>query len=256
MVKYMNKISSIIKDIKQQQINSTKEDNEKLKKEYRKILFMLIALISDSYIKYSNSILKIERMKTLNEIEKELIKYKKLLINSQNHIITTSLHNNFINAYDSHYELLRKFKNVDVDKRIFNDGEINAIIQAEYYKKTLDKRIYDNTSIILNQTYDIIDDSLKNDKNLEDIIIPTNDLFNITLVDLEERLLNTESTRIFNNAQGSIFKDFAISHLIWCSTLCENTCSECASNDGHPFSINDIDMIPLHSRCNCYWEIA
>lgn len=250
-----NIINNKIKELKQRQINYTTNDNKKLEEECKKILPIILALLSSQYIKYSSSNFKLQRMVIMKEIERNLVKIKKQAEESQSKIIIASLMNNFNNTYSSNFNLLKLYKDISVNKRDFTEEQINKIIQSKFYDKNLDKRVIDNTALVLNKIYKIINDYLSNSKPLDKTIIDVNKTFD-TLNGLGKRLLDTESTRIFTTAQDEVFSDFGITEVMWCAELCQNTCSYCAGQSGEIYPINDKPLIPAHANCNCYWEIV
>lgn len=251
-----NIINNKIKELKQQQINTTKANNKKLESEIKKILVSIIAILSSLYLKYDNASRNLQKVKVLKELEKELTKYKKQLDIATRCIIYDSLYNNFQDTYNKHVELLRQYNKLEVDKNSFSKVDIDKIIQKKFYGKTLNKRIGDNNDLIMNKTYKTVTDSLKKDTPLDGILKDVNTIFGITAIGMGERLLDTENTRIFSEAQNKALEDSNTTHLIWCADLCENTCDYCAGNDNQIFPIDDKPEIPAHANCNCYWEIV
>lgn len=254
----MNNINYEIQRIKQAAINKANEDNEKLKAEYKKILLIILAILSELHLRLqvSNSISRRQKLKVLIEIEKQLTKYKKILEDSQKEIVSISLRDIYKNTYDKHYDVLNILKETTKDNRKFTEDAINIIIQERFHGKQLNKRIDDNTTIIFNKTYKTINDNLKNNKLLDNTVSDVNKIFSTSMVAIGLRLLMTEQSRMFDKAQNLVFKDFGIEYVQWCSALCRNTCEYCASMDGEIFAINDKPIIPAHSRCNCYWELV
>lgn len=241
-----------IKDIKQQQIDYTQEGKNKIKKEYEKIMLLILALLSEKYLKYYNTGFKLNKMQVLKEIEKELIRYKKELQKEQRSIINSTLQYIFMDTYNQHNKLLEAYRNINSKKDISED-EINSIINKIFFDKTLEKRITDNTGLIMNKTYKTINDAFKKSEELGNTITDVNKIFTTIAENLNNRLLETEQSRVFTDAQVYSYKNFGIDLVKWCNSLCPNTCNYCTSMNGQVFSIDDEILIPAHSHCQCYW---
>lgn len=248
----MSSIDKKIKDIKQQQINYTQEGKEKLNNEYEKTLLLILALLSEKYLKYSSVGLKLSKMQVLKEVERELIKHKKELEKEQKNIINSALQYIFMDSYNKHNQVLKAYKHVNSIANI-SEREIDIIIHKMFIDKTLNKRINDNTAMIMNKTYKVINDSLKNNGDLSNTITDISKIFSNTAVNLGNRLLETEQSRLFSDAQVYSYKNFNIDLVQWCNSLCLNTCNYCSSMNGQVFSIDEEILIPAHSNCQCYW---
>lgn len=248
-------INKKIKEYKQQQIDKTNEDNKKLENEIKKILVVIIAMLSELYLKYNSSTRNLQQMKILQQLKKELVKYNKQLDKITKTIVYDSLRTNFLDTYDRHVELLKQYNKLQLDEKTYNKDEIKKIIQKKFYGKTLDKRIIDNNSLIMNKIYKTAEKSFKGNKPLDSILNDVSKIFTITAVGMDERLLNTESSRVFSEAQNKALEDSNITQLLWCADLCQNTCEYCAGNDGEAFPINDKPEIPAHANCNCFWTL-
>lgn len=250
----MDSINNSLKNLKEQQIQGTEEKKNQLEKEFKEKMFILIGILMSLSAKYNNSNSEYTKLKIKRNIKEELNKYKNFLIKYQNNFIGKALRNTFDSSYNELYAILKLLYNNDIFKSNFTEESINKIIHSKFFDKTLNERITDNTSMMFNKMHKEINEKITTEDPTLFIAI-LNDDFD-SLIKIENRLLDTEETRLFNEAQKKAFEDFGIEHLIWRSVLEANTCAECASRDGKPFSIDDIDMIPLHSNCNCYWEIV
>lgn len=250
----MNNVNTSIKKIKEQQIQTSEENNKELEKKINEILLILIGLFTTLSMNYNMSN-KYRQLRIMKNIERELIKYRKFLVDYQKEFLEKTLKSTFNKNYNELYMVLKLLYNNDIPKSTFTEESIDKIIHSKFFNKTLNKRIADNTTLIFNKINKEVSTKIIEDIDTTAIVEVLNNNFD-SLIKIENRLLDTEDTRLFNEAQKKAFNDFGIEHLIWCSVLCKNTCSKCASNDSQAFSIKDIDMIPLHSRCNCYWEIV
>jgi len=254
----MNSVNNSIRSLKEQQIKVTEEKKKQLEKKFNEVLFILIGLLT-TLSRNSNTLSKYKQFRIIKDIERELVKHRKILVDYQKEFLYETLRNNFNENYNELYMILKTFYGNDIKKSTIIEDVINKIISSKFFDKTLDKRIVDNTTLTFNKINKELSNKLVSDNentNITTVIIGALNTNFDSLTKTQKRLLDTEDTRLFNEAQKKVFRDFGIENLIWCSVLCENTCSECANNDGQPFSIEDIDMIPLHSRCNCYWEIV
>ncbi|MBZ9688394.1 minor capsid protein [Clostridium estertheticum] len=73
-------------------------------------------------------------------------------------------------------------------------------------------------------------------------------------VNVSNRLIDNEVSRIFNMALIEVYKEMGVERVMYNSVLDINTCSECASNHGEVFNIDDAIDLPLHVRCNCFYS--
>ncbi|MFL0194828.1 minor capsid protein [Clostridium sp. WILCCON 0269] len=252
----MNKLvkNEIVK-IKKEMMDKANGDVEEIKKEYKKYLLILIALISDYYNRHisGGKISNFRKNIIMNDLEKEIKEYANELYDFQYEFFINELKDIYEETYFKNLEVLNDVKQMDVKGELIPE-EIGKIINANYQGSTITNRLQNNITEFAESIYNKINRNILNRKTLDEMITDISNVFEISTYS-SKVLLNTEQTRVFTAAQEKLFADYKIEKGMWCADVCQNTCMYCEAMDGKVFRLDDKNRpgIPAHPNCNCCW---
>lgn len=249
-----NSVKEEIVKIKKEMHNKNYNDEE-VKKEYKKYLLILIAVMSDYYNRYASEgkISNFRKNIIMHDLEKKIKEYAEELYNFQIDFMTNELKDIYEETYFKNLEVLNEAKNIK-GKEELDSKEVENIINANYQGNNLKNRILINLTDFAESVYNRIDRGILNRKTLDEMITDVSRIFQLSTYTSKE-LLDTEQTRIFTAAQNKVFTDYEIEEVMWCADVCSNTCMYCEAMDGKVFKLNDENRpdIPAHPNCNCCW---
>ena len=252
----MNKLvkDEIVK-IKKEMMDKANGEVEEIRKEYKKYLLILIALISDYYNRHisNGKISNFRKNIIMSDLEREIKEYAKELNDFEYEFIINELKDIYEETYFKNIEVLNHVKEMQIKAELIPE-EIGKIINANYQGNNIRDRLEIDLADFAERVYKTIERNITNRKTLDEMIKDISDKFMLSAYDAKV-VLNTEQTRIFTSAQDKAFIDFEIEEVIWCSDVCSNTCMYCEAMDGKIFRMDDGNRptIPAHPNCNCCW---
>ena len=252
----MNKLvkDEIVK-IKKEMMDKAENDVEEIKKEYKKYLLIVIALISDYYNRHisNGKISNFRKNIIMNDLEKEIKEYANELYDFEYEFMVNELKDIYEETYFKNLEVLNDVKGLDIKGELIPE-EIGKIINDDYQGSNIRNRLENDLTEFAERVYKTIDRNITNRKSLDEMITDISGKFMLSAYDAKV-LLNTEQTRIFTAAQEKVFEDFEIEEVMWCAEVCMNTCMYCEAMDGKIFRMDDENRptIPAHPNCNCCW---
>lgn len=252
----MNKLvkDEIVK-IKKEMMDKANGEVEEIRKEYKKYLLILIAIISDYYNRHisNGKISNFRKNIIMSDLEREIKEYAKELYDFEYEFIINELKDIYEETYFKNIEVLNHVKEMQIKAELIPE-EIGKIINANYQGSNIRDRLESDLAEFAERVYKTIERNITNRKTLDEMIKDISDKFMLSAYDAKV-VLNTEQTRIFTSAQDKAFIDFEIEEVIWCSDVCSNTCMYCEAMDGKIFRMDDGNRptIPAHPNCNCCW---
>lgn len=252
-------MNKIIKDevvkIKKEMHNKVYTDVEEVKKEYKKYLLILIAVMSDYYNRYASEgkVSNFRKNMIMNDLEKKIREYSEEIYTFQYEFLVNELKDIYEETYFKNIEVLNYIRRLKV-KGELSPEVVEEVINAKYQGSNIKDRIKNNLTEFSENVYRKIDRGILNRKTLDEMITDISKSFEISTYD-SRVLLDTEQTRIFTAAQNKAFTDYEIEEVMWCADVCSNTCMYCEAMDGKVFKLNDENRpdIPAHPNCNCCW---
>jgi len=189
--------------------------------------------------------------KELKLLEPKLITMGNDMRKQENIILATLLFKTFKDTYNKSIGVISKYKEVDSVNKL-EDKTIMVAINSKIKGKTNVTRNKENKEFFINKVKTDIKKSLIAGNSIEVINKTIDKDFN-SGVNVSNRLIDNEVSRMFNVALIQAYKEMGVSKVVYNSTLDANTCTECASNDGEIFNIDDAPELPLHISCNCFF---
>lgn len=250
-----NFIKDEVVKIKKEMYNKSYNDMEEIKKEYKKYLLILIAIVSDYYNRYASkgTISNFKKNIIMGELENKIKEYAKELFIFQYEFMVNELKDIYEETYFKNLEIINDIKGLDMQAELISE-EVQEIINADYQGNNIANRLKKSLTEFTEDIYRKIDRDILNRKSLDEMITDISKTFEINTYDSKTMLI-TEQTRIFTEAQNKVFCDYEIGEVMWCSDVCSNTCMYCEAMDGKVFKLIDENRptIPAHPNCNCCW---
>ncbi|MDM0458207.1 minor capsid protein [Clostridium perfringens] len=214
----------------------------------------LLNLISKLMLEYEikDNILnltEIQKRKIIKTLDKEINSMFKAQCESENEVLTSTLHNiarekyninNYLLAFGMSFEI-QKIKEIDL-KRILNHK-----VKGENYSK----RIWKNRNKIAKQLRIEIRDFCNGNTNVNEIAKKIRKRFEVNKF-LTERLVRNEICRVQNEVNEQFFEDNGAVYLLYSATLDAKTCSICKGYDGNVYRFDeDRPSLPIHVNDRC-----
>ncbi|MBZ9616796.1 structural protein [Clostridium estertheticum] len=214
--------------------------------------------IGKIYLKYIKDnklvITQKEVTKELKQLDKDIINMGNDLKKQENIILATLLYKTYKDTYNKSINIIEKYKTLDkknISKLI--DKKIMETINVKINGKTNITRNIENKTLFVNKVKDNIKKNLNAGNSIEVINKGIDESFQKGGIDISNRLVDNEVSRVFNSSIMEAYKEIDIKRVVYNSTLDINTCSECAGNSGLVMNIDDAISLPLHIRCNCFY---
>ncbi|MBU3215862.1 hypothetical protein LL033_11940 [Clostridium estertheticum] len=235
------------------------KDFKKLMIQYRNNRDILKDSIGKIYIKYMKdnklSITNKNITKELRLLDKDIDKIGSDLTKQENIILGTLLYKTYTDTYNKSISIISKYKVIDrnsISKLI--DKSILSIVNVKINGKTNVMRNADNKAMFINNVKKNIKKELKLGSSIEVINKSIDKVFQKKGIDITDRLIDNEISRMYNVALIDGYREVGIQRVIYCSVLEVGTCSDCANSDGEVFDIDDCISLPRHVKCNCYYN--
>lgn len=191
-------------------------------------------------------------IKEVNLLKPKLIKIGDDLKKQEDTLLGYILYKTYKDSFYKGIDILSKYKKIITDSDHLKDKVIKDSISSKINGKTNVIRNKDNKEKFINKVKKDIKRDLIAGKSIEVINKTIDKDFNDS-VNVSDKLIDNEVSRIFNEAIILGYKEMGIGKVEYNSTLDVNTCSECASHRGEVFNIEDAIELPLHVRCNCFY---
>lgn len=128
---------------------------------------------------------------------------------------------------------------------------VRAATNAPIEGKTFSSRIWDNTNALANRIKTDVEKAMLQGQSLEKLARQIKADFGSTAYQAQ-RVISTETAKAVTAAQDEIYRSSGVvQQVMWDATLEENTCDECAENDGEYYPIDDHPDLPAHPNCRC-----
>lgn len=239
---------------------SNRKDFKELLKSYRQYrdtykdrINRIIAKYShDGEFKISNNHFRKE-MKQLQPFFKEM---GKDLYKQEKGFLLYILPLIFTQSYNKTYNILNKGSNENLSN--ISKGYIDRVVIGWKYNdrgKTILQRNKQNKEVLINKLNTQVKSSLKKNKPIDIINKEIDKIFGYGAY-MSQRILESETDRLFNTGVVKAYKDSGIKRIRYNSVLEKNTCGVCASLDGVIFNIGEEPSLPLHTNCNCWYEVV
>lgn len=142
---------------------------------------------------------------------------------------------------------------VNFNIKKISDTKLNKILKNTIQGETYSNRIYKNKDKIAKELKKEIKRFLNGETNCNNISKILNKKFKINK-DNSSRLISDQVARVQDEINEQFFKDNPeFEDLLYCATLDNHTCSDCAELDGRTYKKSDDSRpsLPKHVRCRC-----
>jgi len=235
----------------------------KSNKEFKKLLSLykqnrdeMKESIGKIYLKYIKDnklvITQKDSNKEIKLLESKLTKIGNDIRKQENIILAALLFKTFKDTYSKSIGVMSKYKIVDENNHKLLNKTVMLALNSKVNGKTNVIRNKENKDFFVNKVKTNIKKSFTSGKSIE-VINKTIDKNFQESVNVSNRLIDNEVSRVFNIALIQVYKEMGVEKVVYNSTLDVNTCTECASNSGEIFNIDDAIDLPLHVSCNCFY---
>lgn len=239
---------------KKSEKSGAKAARESLRR-YKSAQDSILAEIAKIAMEYNeNGNLKIshaQRLKVLASLSKKLREHCGDLAKDDKAALTDTLTNVIDDAYISTAYAIDKGIEINKSFALLSKEFIDTALSNEVDGKTFSKRIWDNCNALANRVKDDVSRAMIQGTSTEKLARQIKNDFGSTAYQAK-RLINTEVARAVTTAQEEAFKNSGVvSMVMWTATLEDNTCNECAQNDGQYFAVDNHPALPAHPGCRC-----
>lgn len=211
------------------------------------------------YIKYAvdgllNKLTPQQRRNITGNVDSTLKSMAKDMGQTQVNNVTSILKHNYSDTYYKNAYVMDSGLKVNLKFDILKDEYIDAAVNNPVDGEIFSKRIWNNTASVADMLKQAIVDAMNGDTTIDAIGKAIQDIFNVNAYDAM-RLVNTENTRVQNQAIDDIGQSTGCAKQMYSATIEGNTCPECGALDGQIFDIDDDSKpeIPEHPNCRCLY---
>lgn len=229
-------IKSIYDDIDLQEIYNQQEENR-----YNILqaiaMILLTFFIVDGYMKMSEADKNKSNKELFLLINSTFILSKNLSVKKTEEILTNVT-----------LQVYKFYSDKEITKKQLKD-----IIKASFKGKTFSQRIWNNSNKVSKLLKKDIEKFLKGKISVNDIKDHIEKKFKVERYNVD-RLVNTEVSRVINNATLLWCKENGIKKVRYVAELDNKTCNDCKDYEGEVYEIDNLPFdLPQHANCRCYF---
>ena len=158
-------------------------------------------------------------------------------------LITAIKDKNGINSYVMALGL--DFKHTKISNK-----DLDKIINKLVYGKNYSDRIWDNKEAVAKVIKSDVKKFLNGEIDVNSIAKKIKDRFNTNAYN-SKRLVVTETARVMEESNTLWAEQHNIEYVMYCATLDEKTCDDCAKYDGNIYKVGEEPKIIRHPMCRC-----
>lgn len=188
----------------------------------------------------------------LSEVNNQIIAAEKNVGQTEVKAVTGILKHNYGDMYYKTAYVMDSGLKAGIKFGLLKPEYLNAAVNSPVDGEIFSDRIWNNKAAVANRLKQSFVGALNGNTTIDKIGQEISQIFNAQAYD-SMRLVNTENARMQSAAIDDIGKSAGCSQQMFCATLEDNTCEECAGYDGKYFDIDDDSKpdIPVHPECRC-----